>query len=506
MHNYTIWEDVMRSFISIVLTIIMLLSFVACSGGSTDQPQDTTLSGDTTASKPQNDIVYEEDDLPDDLRFDGETVKFLIVKTGVHDLFAEELSSDIVNDSIYNRENFVEERLGVELEPMYIDPMTGGDFEKEIEKQHASDEDMYQLLGYSTFAFTRFVFMNYFHDLYGVNYIDLEKPWWSQTFNNEAEIKDSLYVTTGSLSLSLARSMFAIFYNKNVADEYAASIPELGDLYGLVDSGDWTFDKFHELGSTIYEDNNGDTTADEEDRFGLGFSSGIGIDFFWSSFDINLLSPTDDGWFESDIPTEKLYTSLEKMNTLLFDTPGCFDAGYGDEKLDTLSTMLAGDNLLFMNNTLDAIETTTLRNMQSDYGILPTPKFNEAQDNYYTYAHDSYTSFAIPKTNRNPDVAGAVLEAMASYAYRETEPAYLNTALKGKYMSDPQSRKMLDLVVDGFKVDAAWIYLETLGAEYPSEMRIAIHNGDTNFASKHTTLERRMNLRLKAYLAGSSFD
>ena len=62
-------------------------------------------------------------------------------------------------------------------------------------------------------------------------------------------------------------------------------------------------------------------------------------------------------------------------------------------------------------------------------------------------------------------------------------------------MSDPQSRKMLDLVVDGFKVDAAWIYLETLGAEYPSEMRIAIHNGDTNFASKHATLERKMNLR-----------
>ena len=86
----------MKSFISIVLALVMLFSFAACSGGSVDQPQDTTLSGDTTASKPQNDIVYEEDDLPDDLRFDGETVKFLIVKTGVHDLFAEELSSDIV--------------------------------------------------------------------------------------------------------------------------------------------------------------------------------------------------------------------------------------------------------------------------------------------------------------------------------------------------------------------------------------------------------------------------
>ena len=486
----------------------MLFSFLACSGG--DEGKNNKPSDDTKPSNNPggNDIEYEKDDLPDDLKFGGEKVQFLLENRigDAVDLFSDELNSDIVNDSVYNRERYVEERLEVDLVPVYVYPQNGEDYEKEVEKQFAADEDMYQILGYTTFAFTRFVFMNYFNDLQTLNYLDLEKPWWSQTFNEEAEIMDGLYVTTGSISLSLTRAMFAIFYNKSVAEKYSEKIPELNDLYSIVDSGDWTYDKFYELSSTIYEDNNGDTLIDDEDTFGIGITSGIGIDFFWSSFDVNILSGTDDGWFEADIPTEKLYSSLEKIHDLLFNTPGCYSPGYDDAKLNVLSKMMSSDSLLFMNNSLKAIEGATLRNMQSDYGILPTPKYNSAQNDYYTYAHDSYLAFAIPKTNRNPDTAAAVLEAMASYAYRDTEPAYLDTALKGKYMSDPQSRKMLDLVVDGFKVDAAWIYLETLGAEYPSNFRIMLSDGGTNFASKNTSLEKQIKFALKKYQVSSKFD
>ncbi|MBR6558756.1 MAG: hypothetical protein IKT70_07065 [Clostridia bacterium] len=505
----------MKKILSLFLVFVMMFSFVACSGG--DDSSKGTKPGDTTASNDpdNNGIEYEKDDLPDDLNFGGQVVRFLLEKRSAtegkassdkDDVFTEELNSDVVNDSIYNREKYVEERIGVELEPVYIDPRNGGDYEKTVEKQIAADEDEYQLLGYITFAFTRFVFMDYLNDLYELNYLDLEKPWWSQTFNAEAEVMDGLYVTTGSLSLSLTRALFAIFYNKSLAESNSEKYPELLDLYNVVENGDWTFDKMCELGSTIYIDNNGSTTADSEDTFGLGFQKGIGIDFIWSSFDISVLSPDEDGWFELDVPTEKLYSALDMLTNLLYNTTGCFVAGYDDDNLDILSAMFASNNLLFMNNSLEAIESTTLRNMQSDYGILPTPKYDEKQNEYYSYAHDSYISFAIPKTNRNPDTAAAVLEAMASYAYRDTEPAYLDTALKGKYMSDPQSRKMLDLVVDGFKVDAAWIYLETLSAEYPANFRIMISNNKTNYASQHATMERKVKNALKMFKVTTKFS
>ena len=494
----------MRSFLSILILASMLLTLAACSGG-TDMPNDGTGPSYTTTSDPENTLDYEKDDIPDDLDFGGQVINFALAGQGTanirtNEIFTDELNSDIVNDSIYNRQKYVEERLGVEINPVFIGPL---DYEAELERQHMSDEDMYQLCGYITFAFTRFVFTDYLYDLTTLNYLDLEKPWWSQTFNAEAEIMDGQYVATGSLALSLSRSMFAIFYNKKLADSHSATFPELNELYDIVDRGDWTYDKFYELGSSIYTDNNGNDTRDEEDYYGIGFQECIGADVIWSSFDIDILSPDGDGWFELDVPVEKMYDVLGKIHTLLNNTPGCFNPGGDDEDLKVLSEMMAGDNLLFMNNKLDAVESPTLRNMQSDYGILPFPKYNSAQKEYYTYAHDSYTSFAIPKTNLAPDVSAAVLEALASYAYRETNPSYFNVALKGKYMNDPQSRKMLDLVVDGFKVDAAWIYLETLGAGFPANFR---PSDDTSYAGKYASQSKKVETNLKMYKVASKFS
>jgi len=497
----------MKSFFSVLLAVAMLLSFAACAGGDSNTPKDTTPSGDTTTGGTVTNpvIQYEEDELPDDLDFNGALIRFLVVdKTDkLSEICTDELNSEIVNDSVYNREKYVEDRLGVEIQPEYIDD---DDYEDAMERQYASDEDLYQIYGYVTFAFTRFIFMDQLVDLYDLNYIDLEKPWWSHTFNEEAEIMDGLYVTTGSLSLSLTRYLFAIFYNKHLAEVNSSKFPELNELYDIVDRGEWTYDKFYELGSSIYVDNNGSTTPDKEDTFGIGFQRAISTDAMWSSFDINVLSPDGEGWFELDVPTDKLYTAMEKIYNLIYNTVGCYDAGKQDGDLDKLAQMFANDSLLFMNNKLLAIESTTLRNMQNDYGILPFPKFDEVQKNYYSYAHDSYTSFGIPKTNRNPDAAAAVLEALASYAYRDTEPAYLNTALKGKYMSDPQSRKMLDLVVDGFKVDAAWIYLETLGASYPSSFRQMLVDDMQNYASNHASMSNKVKNALKIYRLSAKFN
>ena len=123
--------------------------------------------------------------------------------------------------------------------------------------------------------------------------------------------------------------------------------------------------------------------------------------------------------------------------------------------------------------------------MQDDYGMIPFPKYDVSQKEYYSYAWDQYVSFSIPATNPNPDAAAAVLEAMASYSYRETVPIYLDIALKGKYMNDAKSRKMVDLIVDNFKLDTAWIYIFTIGAGYPSAYRSTIYENDTAFASKH---------------------
>ena len=488
----------MKRFLSILLALAMLIPLAACAGGAEDSPKDTGANNTPVTKKP-NAIEYEADDLPK-LDFEGTKVVVLMGKNSLleADFSVDELTSDPINDSIYNREISVEERLGVEIETIYPD-----DFSQEVNKQMNAQEDSYQILGNITFRFSDLVFTETLTDLYEVEHINFDKPWWSQNFINAAETDGSLMIATGAITSSLLRSLYAVYYNKNLALDYVDSIPELSDLYGLVNSGKWTFDKFISLGDGLYRDLNGNSREDLEDFYGIGLKANIEIDSIFSAFDITVLSRTDDGWFEFNENGEKLISALEMFYDALYNTKGCFSDN-NDESDNWISEekyneMFAGGTLLFNVSRLYSAETLSLRNMSDEYGVLPFPKYNEAQKEYYSHAHDQYISFGIPTTNPNPDIAGAVLEALASYSYRETEPTYLDMVLKGRYMSDAQSRKMIDIVVDGFKIDSAWVYISTLSDSFTCGVRDMLIEGTTNYASFYESAKRTVSRKLKTF-------
>ena len=56
--------------------------------------------------------------------------------------------------------------------------------------------------------------------------------------------------------------------------------------------------------------------------------------------------------------------------------------------------------------------TESLGNMEAKYGILPLPKFDEAQEGYYTNAWDQFSVFAVPKTiaDEDKEVVGIFLK------------------------------------------------------------------------------------------------
>lgn len=489
----------MKRILSILLILAMVFPLVACGGDSdgdkNDDPAVTTQKpADTTVS----DIYYEPDALPENLDFGGE--KVVILSGGREhnkmELTVEELASEPVNDSVYNRELYVEERLNVEIENVK-------EFSSDaVVKQHVSDSNDYQIYADAAYQLTELIFSGYFIDLYDVEYIDYDKPWWPENFCEAAEIEDKLFVLSGPLSLSRTRNIFSIYFNKSLVEDYKESVPELDDLYGIVESGKWTYDKMTELCGGIYRDLNGNTERDTEDLYGIGYQTCIAFDPFWSGFDINIFSKTDDGWYELDVNTEKLYTGLEKIRYLIHDTDGCYNTGdeYADEALyDDIAVKFSGDLLLFMVNCFYAAEQPSLRNMQSDYGLIPFPKYDESQADYYSYAYDEFLGFSIPSTNPNPDTAGAVLEAMASYAYRDTLPAYLDKVLKGKYMSDPVARKMVDKIVENVNIDTSWLYTYTIGGEFAINFRALLRENDTSYASTYTRGERDAKNAIKTY-------
>ena len=90
--------------------------------------------------------------------------------------------------------------------------------------------------------------------------------------------------------------------------------------------------------------------------------------------------------------------------------------------------------------------------MDQDFGIIPYPKFDEEQDQYYSRA-SFYMPNVVPVTNSDLEMTGAVLEALNCAYANEVVPAYFEITLKTKYSRDTESEAMLDLVMENRVID-----------------------------------------------------
>ena len=59
----------------------------------------------------------------------------------------------------------------------------------------------------------------------------------------------------------------------------------------------------------------------------------------------------------------------------------------------------------------------------------------------------------VPVTNKHPEYAGALLEAMSSFGYNNLIPEYYEVALKRRTSRDSESSAMLDLIFAARRYD-----------------------------------------------------
>jgi hypothetical protein len=61
--------------------------------------------------------------------------------------------------------------------------------------------------------------------------------------------------------------------------------------------------------------------------------------------------------------------------------------------------------------------------MESDFGLIPMPKANEAQTEYYTYADHNALMLYVP-INANKEMAGAFMQSLAVHSREELAPVF----------------------------------------------------------------------------------
>ena len=258
-------------------------------------------------------------------------------------------------------------------------------------------------------------------------------------------------------------------------------------MYEIIDKGDWTLDFMLDAIKNSYVDVTGDGKT-EDDTYGFLFDDARLIDAFWSAFDLTCVSRDSDNNPVLDIDIGKMNSVCDAIRALerdyryvyCYDTVKKAEEGLVCEDLSL--EKFAADGTMFWLSNIYMTERKTMRNMETEYGIISLPKWDDAQEDYYSF-NNTFAVYAIPGTNKNPTVASAALEALASDSYRYVAPVYYNRVLKGRYTTDIESSKMLDKIVETTTLDFGWIYDREISKIAEESLRYFIREESYSFST-----------------------
>ena len=503
-----------KKALALILAILMILPMAVACAETNAGSDDTTEPGAATVAPSGTDAVTEPAEtelksstLPETLDYKGETVIFLSRdNTFVSDeVIVDDMNGSMVNDAIYTRNEKVQKMLGVEFESIKITGTDNYAISNELRNAAKNGETYFDIAANSTYSTIMYTGENIFVDLTDCEYLDLEAIYWSQGFNESASIGDAQYLATGAVALSLFRYMFVTFYNKQ-----SLEAAQYENLYDVVDDGRWTLDYLIKLSNDLYVDNDGISGVSEGDNFGVLVSTVLYVDPYWSSCDIKIIGKDADNLLTYELDTEKLSNVVDKLITLYHHSNAWVDNSSGDDgKQNTMGNIFSSGQAAVTTMRLCSVETEQFVTMQDEYGVIPVPKYDEAQANYYTYLHDQFTSYGITSVHANDkekvQMLGAVLEAMALESYKGVVPAYYDTALKGRYLEDSDSWRMLDMIYENVKLDPGVLYTKSLDSIHQSP-RDMVKNGLNTVSSVYATKARAIKSRLLPTLIEDLID
>ena len=141
-----------------------------------------------------------------------------------------------------------------------------------------------------------------------------------------------------------------------------------------------------------------------------------------------------------------------------------------------------------------------LRTMDTDFGLLPFPKYDEDQENYMSGIAFSAGLLTIPVTNNDLTRTGTITENITAYSYESLIPAYYEINLTGKQFRDNESEEMLDIMLNNIQHDIALVF--NWGGLIEAFNNCVINN--TDIMSKFTTLQNPIDTAIEKSLSNYS--
>lgn len=423
----------MNKRISLALAIIFLITAVFTSCAEAQPGTD-----DFDASN-RDDIF---DGIPE-YDFEGETIEFLAnesLYSNARNWFEEdEAEAGTIAQAIFERNARVGMAFNVKFNESY---------EKDVasttavaDQMVAANDDTYDIIcipaRYMLDLAAKNYLWSYNTELYN---IDLYGDAWIQWVNDIIKINGEMFFAFSDAMLSLYDFTHMMLFNTKVLERYQLTSP-----YTYVDDGTWTYDNMYTMMRKASQDLNGDGAYTQDDMYGYVCPPYSVLANFWvSAGAMSVKKMPNQGYFIFDLRGDthfdsvyrRVFEMFSKTNVMRYPTN---DANrYYDEDI-TFQT----NHALFADHTFYSI--SQLREMESDFGIVPYPMWDENQTQYYSRVEAGTKTWGVLYI-QDPEITGTIIEALSRDSHEHLIHTYYDITLQLKLTRDDKSIDMLDLI------------------------------------------------------------
>lgn len=455
--NFKMKKKQLASFL-LAMTLVSSFLFSSCS----EEKPDESETGKVTAESEESSESTKSEETEDNNLYTGVTSAdyggrtFNFYCEGwynyeplcVNDIYAEGYTGDGMTDAVFDRNARIEKDMNCKVEQARY--LTHDSAFMEFSNSVFADDKTFDIAIFRGTNTSAMLTNGYLYDLEKLNNVDLNKPWWSPEFRKALTIGGRSYATISDITTSDEDAVFCIFFNKSMHDNY-----QLDDLYEVVDSGKWTYDKMYEMSEIVSADLNGDGTLDYQDQYGILYTRDFGMGLL-SGVQVNIM-----GKDENDLPVlvfndEENITRYINVIDPLGNRNICYNYWLRGGYSNPYELFTFGQTLFFLSGFY---QTPIMRDMDTDFGIIPYPKYSEEQQQYNAGVSVDYIPLCgVPVYNVSPDETGAFMDYYAYLGRTMIRPEYYDGLLSGKLTRDSESNDMLDLIFDHVTIDSGLIF------------------------------------------------
>ena len=477
--------------LSLLLAGLMLIPALAACGKPDEPGQETQQSGVTGVESESEVNVMEStiSSLRESVDWNGE--EFGIMYANYWASYREEIeavsnyggetSNAVINDAVYERNTLFQEYANLEF---VLVPVADESFSTALIKgiQTGTKDFYFCTQSMSNTAST--ALQNYLYDYQELD-IDYDQEWWDQG-TLEFALDGRIFLMNGAFNIVDDDCTYFVAYNKKVAEEH-----QVANLYQTVRDKKWTMSYLNSLISNISSDN-GDGVWDEKDTYGLAGSPVIANSLFYAAGlrYVNNSPEMDTPELALDDKMDRALDVLAIARSIIHDNNSTH-LGIG------LDIMMA-DRALFGFEVISHLRLLSA-SMESPYGVLPVPKFDEAQDTYYSHTNPLATTMSLPTTIAQLDLElfADTLQLYCALSHKLVKPAYYEVTLMTRNVQDMESTEMLELVLQNRVYDMA-AYFTDLGLSGIFET--AVNGTADTFSSQYASVSRNFGRKVESML------